>query len=93
MESYHRGLHDLNKKSGVTTFVTASSKDYDDLELERINTMPPNVVAVETTTVYKREGEDGTPHTDRSEREGGDLSVQRLGMGGSEVDLFQREQC
>lgn len=72
--------------------VTASSKDNDDLELERINSMPPNVVSVETTTVYKREVEEERLWVEGSEGEG-DLGVQRLGMGRTEAELFRREKC
>ena len=86
MEAYHLGLRDLSRKSGVTTFVTA--KDYDDLELERINTLPPNVVTIETE--HTREVSEVRPGTEGS---GSDLGLQRVRVIASREELFGREKC
>ncbi|KAG4438874.1 hypothetical protein IFR05_005663 [Cadophora sp. M221] len=86
MEAYHMGLRDLSRKSGVTTMVTA--KDYDDLELERINSMPPNVVTIETE--YTMEVSAVRPDTEGS---GSDLGMQRVRIIGSKEELFGKENC
>lgn len=82
------GLRDLSRKSGVTTLVTA--KDYDDLELERINSMPPNVVTIETE--HTREVSEVRPDTEGSEHES-DVGMQRVRVIGSKEELFGRERC
>ncbi|KAL2069572.1 hypothetical protein VTL71DRAFT_14251 [Oculimacula yallundae] len=86
MEAYHMGLRDLSRKSGVTTMVTA--KDYDDLELERINSMPPNVVTIETE--HTREVCKVRPDAPEIEN---DLRMQRVKVIESNEELFGREQC
>ncbi|KAH6713901.1 hypothetical protein BKA61DRAFT_689243 [Leptodontidium sp. MPI-SDFR-AT-0119] len=86
MEAYHMGLRDLSRKSGVTTMVTA--KDYDDLELERINSMPPNVVTIETE--HTMEVSEVRPDTEGS---GSDLGMQRVRVIGSKEELFGKENC
>ncbi|CZS96658.1 uncharacterized protein RCO7_14420 [Rhynchosporium graminicola] len=86
MEAYHMGLRDLSRKSGVTTMVTA--KDYDDLELKRINSMPPNVVTIETE--HTREVSKMKPDTQYNES---DLDLQRVRAIGSKEETFGREKC
>ncbi|KAK0120007.1 hypothetical protein ONS95_011425 [Cadophora gregata] len=86
MEAYHMNLRDLSRKSGVTTMVSA--KDFDDLELERINTLPPNVVTIETE--HTMEVSEIRPDTDGS---GSDLGLQRVRADGSKEELFGRENC
>tara|TARA_R110002060_G_scaffold27138_4_gene36877 strand:+ start:367 stop:627 length:261 start_codon:yes stop_codon:yes gene_type:complete len=86
VEAYHMGLRDLSRKSGVTTLVTA--KDYDDLELERISTLPPNVVTIETEHI--REVSELRPDTEGS---GSDVGLQRVRVIASKEELFGREKC
>ncbi|CZS92660.1 uncharacterized protein RAG0_03203 [Rhynchosporium agropyri] len=86
MEAYHMGLRDLSRKSGVTTMVTA--KDYDDLELKRINSMPPNMVTIETE--HTREVSKMKPDTQYNES---DLDLQRVRAIGSKEEMFGREKC
>lgn len=50
LEAYELGLREWQKVVGVTTVVTAKEPD-DELPLDRINSIPPNVVTVETAHV------------------------------------------
>ncbi len=82
IEIYHQGLREFSKTAGVTTIVTA--KDYDDLELDRINSMPPNVVSVETK--HTREVIDVRSENE-SHYSASDVGLQRMKIGSTE-DLF-----
>ena len=65
-----------------------TAKDYDDLELERINSMPPNVVTIETEHTMKVS--EVRPDTEGS---GSDLGMQRVRVIGSKEELFGKETC
>ncbi|XMA17288.1 hypothetical protein WAI453_010079 [Rhynchosporium graminicola] len=65
-----------------------TAKDYDDLELKRINSMPPNVVTIETE--HTREVSKMKPDTQYNES---DLDLQRVRAIGSKEETFGREKC
>jgi hypothetical protein len=50
LAAYELGLREWQKVAGVSTVVTAKEPD-DELDLDRINRIPPNVVTVETAHV------------------------------------------
>ena len=53
--AYEIGLREYSKKGRVTTLVTASRDRDDDYNLEKINSLPPNCVTVETEHIRKVE--------------------------------------
>ena len=92
------GLREYSKSVGVTTVVTAAAvgKEVDEeMVFERINSMPPNVVNVETE--YVREvcevSDIGLQRLDlekkKREAEHG-VKEQQIERTGSEDDLFRR---
>jgi len=93
---YETGLREYSKAVGVMTVVTAAvvvGEEVDEeMKLERINNLPPNVVTVETE--YVREVTDiGLQGGEREKgRVKGDNVVeeQQIERTGSEDDLFRR---
>jgi hypothetical protein len=84
LAAYELGLREWQKVAGITTVVTAKEPD-DELGLDRINSIPPNVVTVETA--HMREVTHVKP--DRmSIRTVSD--EQQSGKTGSSDDLFRR---
>ncbi|KAE9380242.1 hypothetical protein N431DRAFT_361713 [Stipitochalara longipes BDJ] len=84
LAAYERGLHEWQKMTGVITVVTAKEPE-NGLSMDRISSIPPNVIGVETAHVRE------VSHM-RPER----LSIrsisdeQQSGKVGSTDDLFQR---
>ncbi|PMD35240.1 hypothetical protein L207DRAFT_516175 [Hyaloscypha variabilis F] len=84
LAAYERGLREWQRMTGVTTVVTAKDAD-DEMGLDRISSIPPNVIGVETAHVRE------VIHV-RPDR----LSIrtvsdeQQSGKSGSTDDLFQQ---
>ncbi|KAI9054227.1 hypothetical protein LZ554_001395 [Drepanopeziza brunnea f. sp. 'monogermtubi'] len=94
MEACHRGLRDLSRKSGITTMVTAKG---DDVELERMSGMRPNVVTI-TVEMNIQHREAGVSDLVRPEKiygsaaGAGDLGIQRMRAMASRDELFFRRE-
>lgn len=92
LEAYHYGLRDLSRKPGVTTMVTV--KDRDELDMERIRSMPMNVVTVTVETDiqhrdlgesdFSSAGNDGSACTE-------DVGLQRMDTLESREGWSERE--
>jgi hypothetical protein len=82
--AYELGLREWRKATGVTTVVSAKEPD-DELALDRISTIPPNVVTIETAHI--REVSHVRPDR-RSIRTVSD--EQQSGKTGSTDDLCRR---
>lgn len=87
--AYQLGLREYSKRAGVTTLVTSEDKDEESV-LERISSLPPGVVNVETECrleVEERiseEGESGSGkkeadgESEETKRESADLGLWRM---------------
>jgi hypothetical protein len=86
LAAYELGLREWQRVTGVTTIVTAKEPD-DEMALDRISNIPPNVVTIETAHVRE------VSHV-RPDR----LSIrtvsdeQQSGKNGSTDDLFRRNE-
>lgn len=82
--AYELGLKEYSKKGRVTTLVTASRDRDDDYDLEKINSLPPNCVTVETEHIRKVE--------DLIVEEEADIGEKMMGREiGSTEELFRRQ--
>ncbi|KAJ5051671.1 uncharacterized protein L3040_001446 [Drepanopeziza brunnea f. sp. 'multigermtubi'] len=94
MEACHRGLRDLSRKSSITTMVTAKG---DDVELERMSGMRPNVVTitVETNIQHREAGMRDLVRLEKiygSAAGAGDLGLQKMRAMASRDELFLRRE-